>query len=82
MRMRLVQIGNSRGLRLPKVLLEEVGLVDDVEVRARPGQLVITPVTSARTGWKAAAKRLAAAESGLLDGATTTRFDAEEWEWR
>ncbi len=30
---RLVQIGNSRGVRIPKPLIEEAGLTDEVELR-------------------------------------------------
>jgi hypothetical protein len=37
MNSRIVQIGNSRGIRLPKVLLEEAQLADEVELQAEPG---------------------------------------------
>jgi antitoxin MazE len=39
MKGRIVQIGNSRGIRLPKVLLEEAQLEDEVELEAEPGAL-------------------------------------------
>ena len=83
MKTRLVQIGNSRGVRLAKPLLEEAGLTDEVEIHARAGALVITPLRSTRAGWAEAAAR--AAEQGehrLLDEPASTRFDTEEWEWR
>ena len=35
MKARLVRIGNSRGLRLPKPLIEEAGLKDEVEIALR-----------------------------------------------
>ncbi len=79
MKARLVRIGNSRGLRLAKPLLEEAGLIDEVEIHASPGVLTITPVVAPRAGWAAAAAAVDA--SGLLDAPTTTRFDDEEWEW-
>jgi antitoxin MazE len=78
-RAKLVRMGNSRGIRLAKPLLEVVGLTDEVEIHASPGVLTITPVAIPRVGWAEAA---AAFESeGLLDEASATRFDDEEWEW-
>jgi len=83
MKARLIRIGNSRGIRLAKPLLEEAGLTDEVEIRARAGAVVITPVASPRAGWAEAAARLArSTEAGLLDEAAPTRFDDEEWDWK
>lgn len=79
MRTRLVRIGNSRGLRLPKPLLKQAGLEDEVEIRVEPGALVIAPIAPPRAGWaEAAAKH---GPSGLLDTPAATRFDEEEWRW-
>ena len=77
-----MRIGNSRGVRLPKPLIEEAGLTDDVEVRVRGGALVIMSATRPRSGWAEAAKRMRQrGEDGLLDEPTPTRFDREEWKW-
>lgn len=82
MKTRLVRIGNSRGIRLPKPLIEEAGLTDDVEVRVRGGALVILSAVRPRSGWADAAKRMRQrGEDGLLDAPTPTRFDREEWTW-
>ena len=82
MKARLVRIGNSRGVRLPKPLIEEAGLTDDVEVRVRGGALIIMSATRPRSGWAEAAKRMRQrGEEGLLDEPTPTRFDGEEWKW-
>ena len=58
MKRRIVQIGNSRGIRLPKVLLEEAQLQDEVELEAEPGRIVIRKGTRPRAGWAAAARRM------------------------
>lgn len=79
MRTRLIKIGNSRGLRLAKSLLEQVGLSDEVDVEAAPGVLTIRPVASPRTGWAEAAA--ASPAEGLLDEPINSRFDEEEWQW-
>jgi antitoxin MazE len=79
---RLVRVGNSRGIRLPKLVIEEAGLTEEVELRVRPGAIVIEPATGPRAGWAEAAKRMRArGEDRLLEPPATTRFEREEWEW-
>lgn len=80
MKSRLVRIGNSRGVRLAKPLLEEAGLIDEVEIRAQVGAVIITALSSARAGWAEAAARFGPSE--LLDAPAATRFDDEVWAWR
>jgi antitoxin component of MazEF toxin-antitoxin module len=46
---RIVRIGNSRGIRIPKALLEQTGLTGQVELLVQGGQLVIRPVSSTGT---------------------------------
>jgi antitoxin MazE len=83
MKARLVRIGNSRGVRLPKPLIQEAGLSDEVEVRVRDGALVITPVRQPRSGWAEAARRTRErGEHRLLDEPSPTRFDDQEWRWK
>jgi antitoxin MazE len=81
-RTRLVQIGNSRGVRLPKPLLQEAGLTDQVEIRAREGVIVIQRVGRPREGWAEAARQMRERQDDrLIDEPTATRFDDEEWQW-
>ena len=83
MKTRIVRIGNSRGIRLPKVLLEEAQLPDEVELQAEPGRIVIRRAARPRAGWAAAARRMRKqGDDQLFDPPTATRFDEEEWEWR
>ena len=82
MKTRLVQIGNSRGVRLPKLVIEEVGLNDEIELQVREGAIIIRPLRAPRSGWEDAALALRENSRGhLLDPPTPTRFDEEEWEW-
>lgn len=84
MRTRIVRIGNSRGIRIPKALLKESGLSDEVDLRVQNGTLVIAPVAEPRRDWDEAFAAMAlAGDDDLLDAAvTTTVFDEESWEWR
>lgn len=82
MRTRLVRIGNSRGIRIPKLAIEEAGLSEEVELRVQPGAITIRPAAGPRAGWSEAAKLMQArGDDRLLDVPTPTRFDEEEWTW-
>src|SRR5260221_11602672 len=82
MRSKIVRIGNSQGVRLPKLMIEEAGLNKDVELRVEDGQIVIAASRIARAGWADAAQRAHAAADDQLQSSGATRFDATEWEWR
>ncbi len=82
MRAKIVRIGNSRGIRLPKPVMEQVGLREEVMLEVKEGTLVISPAERPREGWAAAAKALSnRGEDRMLDAPTPTRFDEDEWEW-
>ena len=71
-------MGNSRGVRIPKPVIEQLGLGDEVELQVRDGALVIAPLRAPRAGWAEAA---AAVSGGLLDPGVATHFDETEWRW-
>ena len=82
MKARLVRIGNSRGVRLPKPLILQAGLTEEVELRVEEGAIVIESAKRARTGWGEAARAARQrGEDALLDPVIATHFDEEEWEW-
>ncbi|HEV8580771.1 MAG TPA: AbrB/MazE/SpoVT family DNA-binding domain-containing protein [Thermoanaerobaculia bacterium] len=84
MKARIVRIGNSQGVRIPKPLLEQTGLRDNVEIEVEDDHLVIRAVGHPRAGWAEAFQAMAQhGDDVLLDGETLslTRWDEEEWEW-
>lgn len=82
MKTHLIQIGNSRGIRLPKPLIEQAGLTEEVEIRVEGHAIIIEPVSTPRAGWAEAAKEMhARGEDELLDSVLATEFDQHEWEW-
>lgn len=82
MKTRLVRIGNSRGIRLPKPLIEQAGLTDEVELQLRGNTIVIAARPVPRAGWAEAARQLHAnGADQLLDPPTPTHFDDTEWKW-
>lgn len=82
MRSRIVRIGNSQGVRIPKPLLEQAGLEGEVELHAEEGRVIIASPRRARAGWAEAARQVHAAGEDELDSVGSSRFDREEWEWR
>ena len=82
MKTRLVAIGNSRGVRLPKPLILQAGLTEEVELRVRDGAIIISQAKSPRAGWSDAAKAMhRRGDDALLDPITPTCFDEKEWRW-
>ena len=79
---RIVRIGNSRGIRVPKLLLDHAALPDEIELRAEPGRIVVSAASRARAGWAAKARAMHdRGDDVLLDDSTGTRFDQSEWQW-
>lgn len=82
MKARIIRIGNSRGLRLPKPLIEQAGISDEVDLQIREGAIIISRIESPRAGWADAAAVLNRnGGDGLLLDQHPTRFDESEWEW-
>jgi antitoxin MazE len=82
MKTRLVRIGNSRGVRLPKAIIAQAGLTEEVELGVRDGAVVIARAASARSGWADAARQIHQRDEDLLlDPPIPTLFDEKEWEW-
>jgi len=82
MKTKIVRIGNSRGVRIPKPLLEQAGLEDDVELRVVDAGIIIEGIRAPRSGWREAAARVQAnGEGQLLDEPLRNDFDEAEWVW-
>jgi antitoxin MazE len=84
MKTNVVRIGNSRGIRIPKKLLEECRLEEAVELEAHKDHLVVRPAAKPRSGWEEAFRRMAeAGEDEFLDQESlgSTNWDRTEWRW-
>lgn len=81
---RVIKIGNSQGVRIPKLLLEQTNLGEEVELELQQNQIIIRPAYQVRHGWEEAFKAMAErGDDELLDGdvSISTIWDEEEWEW-
>ena len=83
-RTRIIKIGNSQGIRIPKPLLEQAGLRQEVELEVQDSRILIRPVESPRQNWEDKFRVMAEhGDDRLLyeDLTGLTRWDEEEWEW-
>lgn len=79
---KIVSIGNSRGIRIPKAMLEDCGFGEEAELIMKNGALVLRPVKNVRAGWSEAFGGTGTPREPVLnEDAPSTRFDEEEWEW-
>jgi antitoxin MazE len=84
MRTSIVRIGNSQGIRIPKVILEQCQLGPDVELEVENKKLIIRSASQPRQGWEEKFQSMASAEDDtLLDGelVNQTKWDDNEWQW-
>ena len=82
MKAKLVQIGNSKGVRLPKAVIEQCKLEEEVELEVRNDQVVIRSAIRPRAGWAESYQAMHEySDDMLLDGEVRTTWDDEEWEW-
>ena len=81
-RTRIIKIGNSQGVRIPKLLLEQSGIHAEVEIEVQGEVLTIRTAPHSRTGWEEAFAAMAEQQDDVLvDGVNTTDWDRVEWEW-
>ena len=84
MKSKIVSIGNSQGIRIPKPLLERSGLSGDVELIARDGMLLVRAARSSRANWAEAFRSMAARQDDQLVDRPPSSFsawDKDEWTW-
>jgi antitoxin MazE len=84
MKASIVRIGNSQGIRIPKVVLEQTQLSGEVELEVKDHQIVISHVRKPREDWERQFKLMAErGDDKLLDVGLVglSSWDEEEWEW-
>jgi antitoxin MazE len=83
MKTRIIKIGKSQGVRIPKALLEQSGLRGEVELGAANGQITIR-ARKPRAGWAKLLKQMNKEGHDQLldeDAHRPTHWEKEEWEW-
>jgi antitoxin MazE len=82
MKCQIIQIGNSQGIRIPKILLEESGISGEVDLEIHSEGILIRNIQRPRAGWDDAFKAIAENDDAELTGAAAgTAFDKKDWQW-
>lgn len=80
MQVAVIDIGNSKGIRLTKTLLEKYGIKDKVELILEKGRIVLKPVSTPRQNWEQAFQKMhAAGDDNLLIDDLFVDENLEEW---
>lgn len=84
MRAKVIKIGNSRGIRIPKSIIEQSGLNDEVELEVRNNQIIIKSIsTNKRENWDLLFKKMTQNKDDILLDADAlagqTIWDNNEW---
>lgn len=81
-RTRLIKIGNSQGVRIPKVVFDQLHITDTIELEMQDDQLIVRSSKTPRADWGAAFQQMATqGDDQLLDSDYGTTWDETEWEW-
>jgi antitoxin MazE len=80
METRIIKIGNSQGVIIPKHFLKQMNTEEKVEIEMSNGVLIIKPIKKVREGWEEAAMAMhLAGDDNLLIPDTFEDDDIEEW---
>ena len=83
MRIKIIDIGNSKGIRLPQALIQQYNLENGVTVELTKEGIMLSSIHKARAGWeeqfKEATGKITAEEKIWMDSGN--KFDQEEWTW-
>lgn len=86
MKIDIIKIGNSKGIRLPKSVLEQLGLTEEAELEVRGSEAILrAPRRQPRAGWeevfRTAMEKHGPPDGELLLGEFANEFDEAEWTW-
>jgi len=85
MKTKLVRIGNSQGIRIPKPVIEEIGLSEEIEMILKDNQIILRSAEQTRKGWDSAFERMAEEQDDQLidkeEVEAPSEWDETEWTW-
>lgn len=85
MKTKVIKIGNSKGVRIPRHILEQSGLKNEVEIEVKDNSIILKPTIRAREDWEIAFQEMAKNNDDILLNKESlgdlTSWDKEEWEW-
>jgi antitoxin MazE len=78
----VVQIGNSKGIRLPKTVIEQCDIIDKLDMEIKDNEIILRPVNkNPREGWADKFKLMAKNGDDKLSIPDSIDIDMANWEW-
>ncbi|MDP2301675.1 MAG: AbrB/MazE/SpoVT family DNA-binding domain-containing protein [Ignavibacteria bacterium] len=82
---KIVRIGNSRGIRIPKSIFDQSGIKDEVELEVKDKKIIIKNVSEVRKNWDLAFKKMSKNSDDILLNEQSlsdlSSWDKDEWTW-
>lgn len=82
---KIVKIGNSRGIRIPKSIIDQSGIKNEVELQIKDDTIIIKSVPEVRNNWDLAFQNMSKNnDDKLFDNeilSSQNSWDNEEWTW-
>jgi antitoxin MazE len=82
MKVNLIRIGNSQGIRIPKPIIEQCGFRGSVDIRVEDNVLVVATARAVREGWDEAFEAMAGRGDDALIDRERAAGDWDETDWR
>ncbi len=82
MKVNIVSIGNSKGIRIPKSIIDQCNFIDEAELEVKDGKLVIKPIKKKiRAGWDKTFKLMHERKEDVLLLDDSLDIEMKNWEW-
>jgi antitoxin MazE len=78
---KVIQIGNSKGIRIPNQILKEMNIENQIEliINDKKDELILKPVHKIREGWSESFKKMKSSSDDKL--MIEDSLDLDDWEW-
>ena len=78
----IIPIGNSKGIQIPKAILDQCNIRDQIELEVENGRIILEPVQeNPRQGWDDAFREMAANSDDSLLISESVDIEMDDWEW-
>ena len=82
MKLNIVQIGNSKGIRIPKTILNQCNIQNEIDLEIEDGKIIIYPInTHPRKNWDKMFKEMKKNREDKLIIDDKIDLEMDNWEW-
>ena len=83
MKLNIITIGNSKGIRIPSAVLKQCNIVKELDLEVKDNKIILKPVKNKpRDGWGNAFKLMRRRNDDALIIDDALVLDGENWEWK